>query len=422
MVRFFTTIVYAGVFVVVFAAVLSADTGLFPDRRRAQFLNTPGHTAVPFVYSLPGIGKGFGLLGAMTNIGGTYADIAGTLYGGDVSGQALSIDGIHLLPKRLMLDVGGAHLSAATIQNYGQRGMASDKDDYSLLELGNSIFAGSRLIATFAERRYEFFVGAYSASFKVESLRDKDGNVILETRDVSKSRSHTIVYGGRADLTDDKQDPRRGARLDVNLEHRPKKGIGPDYYVVDNAFTAYVPVGVQSTWAFNYFRSDAIMITKGVTDAAVIENEMGLDRSAITDPEELRIFQQVIDNAIVQNKYGSASPLGGYGRLRSYAMGRYGGAHTEFFGTEFRWNLTNEVRPFNIYIMKDIRTAIQIAFFYEIGTVADTGSGLWKKSRSSYGSGIRMVTESGIVYRVDLAFGQEGFAPSIFFQYPWELL
>jgi hypothetical protein len=30
-----------------------------------------------------------------------------------------------------------------------------------------------------------------------------------------------------------------------------------------------------------------------------------------------------------------------------------------------------------------------------------------------------MVTASGLVYRIDLATGNEGFQTSIFFQYPW---
>lgn len=43
-------------------------------------------------------------------------------------------------------------------------------------------------------------------------------------------------------------------------------------------------------------------------------------------------------------------------------------------------------------------------------------------TRSSYGAGLRVVTASGEVCRIDLAAGSEGVQPSIFFQYPWELL
>jgi len=69
--------------------------------------------------------------------------------------------------------------------------------------------------------------------------------------------------------------------------------------------------------------------------------------------------------------------------------------------------------------MKDIRTAFQIALFYELGTVTDRRSELWDITRSSYGAGLRMVTASGMVYRVDFASGNEGVQTSIFFQYPW---
>ena len=91
----------------------------------------------------------------------------------------------------------------------------------------------------------------------------------------------------------------------------------------------------------------------------------------------------------------------------------------QFIGTEIRWNVTEEYTPFNIVIIKDVRTAFQVAVFYEIGTVADQQSELWNITRSSYGVGFRMVTASGLVYRIDLASGDEGFQSSIFFQYPW---
>ena len=46
---------------------------------------------------------------------------------------------------------------------------------------------------------------------------------------------------------------------------------------------------------------------------------------------------------------------------------------------------------------------------------------MWDAVRQSYGAGLRVVTASGLVYRLDLATGDEGPQPSVFFQYPWEL-
>ena len=71
--------------------------------------------------------------------------------------------------------------------------------------------------------------------------------------------------------------------------------------------------------------------------------------------------------------------------------------------------------------MRDIRTAVQLAFFYEAGSVADTYGAVWDAVRQSYGAGLRVVTAAGLVYRLDLATGDEGPQPSVFFQYPWEL-
>ena len=80
---------------------------------------------------------------------------------------------------------------------------------------------------------------------------------------------------------------------------------------------------------------------------------------------------KVVDNIVEANTYGTVGSLGGTSRLRSYPHDRFTAAHALFYGAEFRWNLTEERQPFDIVIMKDIRTVWQAAFFYEAGTVAD---------------------------------------------------
>ncbi|MBT6613043.1 MAG: hypothetical protein HOB38_13145 [Deltaproteobacteria bacterium] len=105
--------------------------------------------------------------------------------------------------------------------------------------------------------------------------------------------------------------------------------------------------------------------------------------------------------------------------MRGYPFGRYQGAHTRFYGTEFRWNISEETKPFDWFIWKDVRTGTQVAFFYETGTVADTEEDLGTHYRSNYGLGFRLVTASGFVYRPEVAAGEEGVAASITFNYPW---
>jgi hypothetical protein len=390
-----------------------------PDRRKDQFDIVAGWVILPYVFDYPGLGKGYGIVGGASNIGGTHATAGGTVFTGDVSGQAVGIYSIHLIPRQLLLDVGAIRVNKITLQSYSQRGMGTQKNDYTLLEFGNNPFGGSRLTATFFDRRFELYAGFYGGYAQFKSIRDRDGDVIIEAQDAAKTRTTTTVFGTRLDMTDDNTDPRRGFRLEMSRWSTLPQDLGPDFFLMDYSATAYVPLGRASTWAFNYFRSDAYVRSKGETNPDAIARHLGLDCGTITDPQQRAQCQQVIDNEIVANTYGTASALGGLSRLRSYPEGRYKGAHTEFFGTEIRWNITEEYKPFNIVVMKDVRTAFQLAFFYEMGTVTDVRSELWDITRSSYGVGFRMVTASGLVYRLDLASGNEGIQTSIFFQYPW---
>jgi hypothetical protein len=168
--------------------------------------------------------------------------------------------------------------------------------------------------------------------------------------------------------------------------------------------------------AFNWFEAGATVRKQGNTDLdSLIDLEearcvANCDNATITD---LATNQQTL------NSYGSAGTLGGASRLRSYAGGRYSGAQLGFRAIEFRWNLTDENTPFDFYFIRDIRTGLQLAFFYEEGSVADTRSDLWKEKRTSTGAGARVVTSSGFVYRFDVANGQEGSEVILFVDYPW---
>ena len=398
-----------------------ADYSIIANRRKEQFTKDPGYALFPYPYSLPGIGQGISLVGGMMNIADTYTDAYGVIFAGEVKGASFGVADIHLIPKTLILDTGFGAVSAATIQSYGQRGMNTDKNDFRLIEMGDMEYYGGRLTATFLERRFEVYGAMYEGGGTIKSIRDKDGNVIIEAENPPRSRGRTTMVGTRVDLTDDYGDPRRGIRLDVTGSLSPPSDSGPDYYVMDYNTTGYIPLGRRSTWAFNYFRSDAVVRQQGETDRAKIEDRLGLHCSTITDPEQQKFCNEVIDNTIANNIYGTATALGGFSRLRSYSQGRYKGAHTLFYGTEVRWNLTDERTPFDIFVMKDVRTSVQISVFYETGSTSDVRSELGDIMRDSYGFGLRVVTASGIVFRGDFAFGREGFEPEIFIGYPWEI-
>jgi hypothetical protein len=404
--------------VLMIGSMAQASETLYPDRRKDQFSTDFGYALFPYPYSLPGIGTGLGLVGGAMNIGGTHTDAYGMIFGGDITGVALGVGDVHIIPKTLIVDTGVSSLSAATIQSYSKRGMNTNKNDFSNIELGDMTYYGSRLTATFIERRFELYGAYYQGRSQVKSIRDKDGNVIIETQSAQVSRGHVSIIGTRVDLTDDYADPRRGVRMDISRFLTPTSDSGPDFYIQDMSVTGYVPLGRRSTWAFNYFQSDAHVLRTGETNTVTLANNLGLDCTTATDSAACNAFLQ---NTADGNKYGTASSLGGFSRLRSYPNGRYEGAHTRFYGTEIRWNLTDESTPYDIFIMKDIRTAWQIALYYEIGSTADIRSQVGDIWRSSTGIGLRMVTASGVVFRADVATGREGVSPSIFIGYPWEL-
>ena len=413
----------AGLFVLAMAQQGFAETGtgLVPDRRKPQFMNDMGYYVFPMPYSIPGVGAGLGVMGIGMNMGGTYTDLFGFVLAGGLKGEGGGITDIHIVPKTLILDITGMNFGKATITSFKQRGMETDKHDFSYLQFNNYHFVGGRLTATFAERLFEVYGGGYKLGSELDKVLDQNNNTILEVEGSPKWRASVYGLGVRGDLTDDYYDPRRGVRLDVSRWWSPPVSTSdPDFFRIEYNAAAYFPLGKRSTWVFNYFRSDAHVDRQGETDRAAVEQRQGLNCGTITDPRQREDCDNVVDNIIAANTYGTATGLGGTSRMRSYPNERFSGAHTVFYGTEIRWTLTEEARPFDIFIAKDVRTLLQVAVFYELGSAADLRSELGDLYRPSYGVGFRMVTASSLVIRADVASGREGIETTIIFGYPWE--
>ena len=401
---------------------LCAELSLDIERRRDQFLTDYGYFAAPVPYSIPGIGQGVALFAMGNNIYETQTDVLFHLIDGDVGGYGFGIGDLFLVDEHFKLDIFQNRLDKASIQSYSSRGMASDENDYLNIQIKESQFTALRATVSFYEKMLEFYFMNYINKFSFDSLTDQNGELVLGTDNSLSYDIRSYIFGFMLDYTDDRLDPREGLRFDASIDYAPTDEAGSaDFFVTSYNTTLYIPVGIRSTWAFNYFRSDAHVIHEGTTDYATLATDMDLDCTLIVDLTKRSRCENVINNAIAANKYGTATSLGGRGRLRSYPEGRFKGAHTQFYGTEFRWNATGERKPFDIWFMKDIRTALQIAFFYERGSVADIRSDLGHDEHESYGSGIRMITASGLVYRLDIAQGNEGVEATMFINYPWEI-
>ncbi len=395
---------------------LADSNTTIPERRGAQFLNEQGYLVIPAPYSLPGIGEGVSYFSSFNNYLGN-TDIFAMKIDGDVGGTMLGLWDIFLIDKRLFIDLTYHDFDKAAITNYSARGLDTAADDYSILETDQLRSSSLKATLSFFERRLEL-IGKYSKEeSRLTAIKNPDGTLIQNLSNVEPTQNTHRSFIATLDLTDDRQNPIRGIRTEIQYQKSDARSdFDPDYFTMHYNITGYIPINGKSTLALNAFRSDAVVTRTGELDKTLIAQELGFDCSSGCSDT----IQSVIDNRYQQNLLGTAQGMGGSTRLRSYPGNRFLGAHAEAVGIEYRWNLAAERKPFNLYFMKDIRTGMQFAFFHEIATVADDRKDLWRSTRSSSGIGARFIMGSGVVYRFDFAAGDEGSEISIIVDYPWE--
>ncbi len=392
------------------------------ERRKEQFPTEFAYLLAPLPYSMPGIGEGYFLMGYLSNLFDTTADVAVISVQGDATGLVTQLDELPLIKDRLFLQLMNVDIDKATVSDYESRGM-DGSSDYNLVEVSAVRQQSAELTLNLWQRRLALITRYKSSANDVEALRDSSGDLLASYDPPVRSEGISRSIGTMLDLTDDYQDPRDGLRLRLDLtDHPSDKSSDPDFFVVDYSLLYYLPFNGSDTMVFNFFRSDAHVRSKGATTPAEVIAEMG-GSACVPGPEYASCIAaetQRVYNIIAANRYGTATSLGGTDRLRSYADGRFSGAHTEFLGIELRSNFVQDAEPFDYLIWKDVRTSVQLAVFAEMGTVAETRGDLWKDTRSSVGIGARLVTASGSVYRADWATGDEGSEFSVFFFYPWK--
>jgi len=391
-----------------------------PERRVEQFPTDSGRLILPLPYNLPGIGNGYFLLGYFSNMFDTTTDALLVKVVGDAEGYDAQLDELPLYRHNLFLNVMEQRIDKAAVNNYQTRGMNTGKYDYNIVEVNRANESDFGLTLSLYERRIELNSTRFSSDISVTALRDPDGNLIKSFSQDYPLKSASWRHALKIDLTDDYLDPRRGVRLNLSYQNVPANTVNdPEYYRIDSGISLYTPMHHSDTLVLNYYRSDAHVTSQGNIDPTEIRQELPFQCSA-ADSACLSAEQALVDSYIAARSYGTATPLGGENRLRAYPRERFNGAHMAFAGAEYRWNFIQDAKPFNYFIWKDVTTSMQLAFFYEAGTVSELASDLWKENRRSYGIGGRLVSASGSVYRADFATGDEGNQFTIFFFYPWK--
>ena len=387
------------------------------DRRQAKFKSDSSYLILPVPYAVPGVGEGIAYTAMAGNFMDTNVDLVAMRATGAGEGTFIGLYDVHLIPEFLIVNIDYLDVSQFSVRNYAKRGINSDKDGYTLLALDNLKESFVDVRVSLFDRRLEVYQKKSQNETTIGQILDNKGEVQTTFANPQAMASEKTVQGITLDYTDDFLDPRQGIRLQSQSSHSPRiNDSAADYLVKDTKLNLYFPLGKNSVWAVHGAMSDAEVTTAGQTDPDKIASELGLPCAYADCGQDAK---DLIDRMIVEREKGTAATLGGMDSLRSFAMDRFQGAHSRYFSTELRINFANKVRPFDFWIWKDISTSIQWVTFYDVGTVAEEKSELWKQSANSLGTGIRMVTASGYVYRADVATGSEGPNVVMVFDYPW---
>ena len=388
------------------------------ERRQKQFRSDQAYFFSPLPYSIPGVGSGVMFTSLGANLFGSYTDIFAIVITGDATGYAFGFADLHIVPEVMYLNYHSRVIDKASVQSYDSRGMDADKDEFNYYELSQFDERTLDMAVTFFDRRLELYAGVRTLKTAIKRIRNPEGKIITEFDSPVKSETETPFIGMTVDYTDDWDDPTVGIRFKTVYESPTRENRREaDFSVLNFSLGAYIPIGSNITWAFNFQKSDAIVHNEGETDRQKTLNELGLQCPTydICKGED----QNMINNKIAERRYGTAKSLGGEALMRAYPVERFRAAHMNYFSTELRWNIVTDVIPFDFWIWKDISTSIQLAFFYEAGSVSDREEDLNDKIATDKGLGLRMVAKSGFVYRADFASGDEGNNISVMVMYPW---
>ena len=405
--------------------------GLEIERRREVFTKQYGHLFVPLPYSLPGLGEGLLFIGNFGNIADTTTDFATILGVGDAEFVFGFLDELFIVPDYVYLQYLKARGFKYALTNYRLRGMNTEKDDF-VYALGNYWeYDAPTFKLTLFDRMLELGFGRSKQKGRFEKFiapdeddLTKQGVTVTEFDPALEVNfGDKLEFTARIDYTDDYRDPRKGIRNILYLDRQTSSSSSdPSFDVITNDLQVYIPVLEKSTVVFNLTFSDANVRQEGETDLEVLKQESNYylcDYSPT--PESCR--ETTLGNAkntMNINKHGTSLYLGGPDRLRSYPQQRFQGAHTLYFATEFRWNFSaSEGDKIDLFFMKDLVDEMQVAFFFEQGSVSETKSELGNTVKYSLGSGFRLLSASGNLYRADFATGDEGPQVAVIIQYPW---
>ena len=390
-----------------------------PERSENDAENEIGWLVAPLPIIVEGIGSSVPIIASISNVyRSTDLLMAKTFFKGDFEVSLFSISKFPVIDEKLLFSLGVTDFYMP-FRSY-DRGIDSGKEDYyQTLEKYNSNFVTFQ--SQFYNQRLEFLLTYSTGGTKLEKIFDVDGNDFSNIQSPQRNWVDHVI-GTQIDLTDNHLDPSEGLRIGL-LHSNTNYGLNElsDYAVDDLNITAYFPFFKTHTLLFNAFQSRSNITEKGLVDEDAVRNKFGLDCDLEKEAVACRNTEtRRINYWLKRNRSSKATALGGLNRMRAYSQGRFYAANSSNYVLEYRLNYSEKRTPMNWIFLGGLRTVLQTSFFYETGSVADDISRLHQKMKSSFGVGFRAII-SGLIYRFDLAKGEDGIAPTLFINYPLSL-
>jgi len=390
-----------------------------PERTKRDADSELGWMFAPLPGCVEGVGCAVPIAGLISNFyKSTDLVLLKTLVKGDIEATVLQLQKFPIIEEKLLLKLLYYDWDIS-LRNY-DRGINSNKNDYyQTFENLNS--SSINIQSQFFNQQLEIQIGVSSGEAKVSKIFDPDENKFSNIRSPLRTwKDHSI--GTQIDLTDNHLEPREGIRFEI-LHNATDYGLPElsDYNVNSLNLTTYIPFLGSDTLLINAFQSRSYISEKGLTDETILRNKFGLECDMEIDEQACRVTEdRRIEYWLARNSSGKAAALGGINRMRAYSLGRFFAGNSSNYAVEYRLNFSEKQTPINWIIMGGVRTVLQAAFFYELGGVSDDLSKLNQNMKPSFGIGFRAII-SGLIYRFDLAKGDDGIAPTLFINYPLSL-
>ena len=388
---------------------------------------------LPIAGNIPGVQSFYGVTSGISGINGTGLDVAGFIIqgeanknfnthgnGGNFRLNILSVTDIPVIEFfrpgndlfTFSLYYGAGNNIAFAVR---ERGIDSDKDNLSYILLNKFGFDGLQISTKFLQNKLEFFYTFANGNAEPLGFITSSDNFIPNDNANVSSRGDGGRYGVILDDTDNRRDPRIGYRLRYERYNFPRTtGESTAYYQQNYNLAGYIPfINKKLVLVVNQFYSASTVTSNGTVDP----NNYDCTKLSITDCNQTEQNNR-LEKAKEEANLGRATALGGISRLRGYPTGRFYDSYTNFQGAELRWYFLQGERSFDWVVEKGVNTSIQIATFYERGTVARTVNSLWSDFRDSYGLGFRVLFTS-LVFRLDLGASEEGRETTFFVGYPF---